>query len=73
MREQVEAALQTIRQSLQRDGGDVELIEVSAEGVVKLRAIGKCLCPMSMSLLQAGLENQLRQRVPQVTRVVTVR
>jgi Fe-S cluster biogenesis protein NfuA len=73
MREQVEAALQAIRQCLQRDGGDVELIEVSPDGVVKLRAVGKCVCPFSMSLLQAGIENQLRQRVPTVTRVVTVR
>lgn len=73
MREQVEAALSAIRQSLQRDGGDVELIEVSADGVVKLRAIGKCVCPMSISLLQIGLENTLRQAVPAVKKVITVR
>jgi Fe-S cluster biogenesis protein NfuA len=73
MRDQIEAVLATIRPSLQRDGGDVELIEVSDDGVVKLRALGKCLCPMSMTLLQAGIENTLRKSIPSVSKVVTVR
>ncbi len=74
MREQIEAVLQTIRAALRRDGGDVELVAVSDDGVVTLRAIGSCAhCPISLMTVRAGIESTLRERVPQISRVVTVR
>jgi Fe-S cluster biogenesis protein NfuA len=74
MRDQVEAVLADIRPCLQRDGGDVELVGVSDDGVVTLRALGWCAgCPVSLMTLRAGIENTLRERLPAVARVVTVR
>lgn len=73
MREKVEEALDQIRPSLQADGGDVELIEVTEEGVVKLRLTGACIgCPMSTLTLKQGVERVVRDEVPEVTEVEAV-
>jgi len=73
MREKVEAALDRIRPALQADGGDVELIDVR-EGVVSVKLIGACGgCPMSTMTLRNGIERILKQDVPEVKEVVTVR
>ena len=73
MREKVEAALARIRPALQADGGDVELIDVR-EGVVSVRLVGACGgCPMSTMTLRNGIERILKQDVPEVKEVVTVR
>jgi Fe-S cluster biogenesis protein NfuA len=70
MRERVEQALAKVRPSLQADGGDVELIEVSDEGVVKVRLTGACGgCPMATMTLKAGIEKVLKKEVPEVKRV----
>jgi len=72
MREQVEKALEKIRPMLQRDGGNVELVELDGS-VVKVRLTGACHgCPMSQMTLKAGIERILKQEVPQVTEVVAV-
>jgi Fe-S cluster biogenesis protein NfuA len=72
MREQIEAVLDRIRPSLQLDGGDVRLLDVSVDGVVRVGLVGTCAgCPMSRLLIQCGLEHSLRA-VPEVTKVVTV-
>ena len=72
MREKVEAALQKIRPALQADGGDVELVDVN-EGVVKLRLTGACGgCPMATITLKAGIEQVLKEQVPEVKQVVAV-
>ncbi len=72
MREKVEAALETIRPSLQADGGDVELVDVS-DGTVKVRLTGACAgCPMSTMTLQMGIERVLKEQVPEVKEVVSV-
>jgi len=70
MREKVQAVLDKIRPSLQNDGGDVELVEVS-DGTVKVKLTGACVgCPMSTLTLQMGIERILKQEVPEVKKVV---
>jgi len=74
MREQIEAVLAAIRPALLRDGGDVQLVDVSDDGVVKLRACGSCAhCPISLMTVRAGIEKALRERLPSILRVITVR
>ncbi|MBA7593962.1 NifU family protein [candidate division WOR-3 bacterium] len=73
MKEKVEAALEKIRPSLQADGGNVELVEVTEDGVVKVKLIGACSgCPMSQMTLKAGIERVLKEEVPEVKEVVSV-
>ena len=73
MKEKVEAALDKIRPMLQADGGNVELIEVGEDGVVKVRLQGACAgCPMSQMTLKNGIERILKEAVPEVTSVVNV-
>ncbi len=73
MKERVEAALEKIRPFLQADGGDVELVEVTPEGVVKVRLTGACGgCPMSQMTLKHGVEKVLREEIPEIKEVVSV-
>ena len=70
MKELVEKALEKIRPGLQRDGGDIELVDVKEDGVVQVRLTGACGgCPMSQMTLKMGVERVLKQEVPGVTRV----
>ncbi|MFQ5887736.1 MAG: NifU family protein [Candidatus Hydrothermarchaeales archaeon] len=70
MREKVEEALEKIRPALQADGGDVELMDVSPEGLVKVRLTGACRgCPMSQMTLTQGVERFLKKEVPEIERV----
>ncbi|MEW6020270.1 MAG: NifU family protein [Pseudomonadota bacterium] len=67
MRDDVEKALDKIRPALQADGGDLELIDVTDEGKVTVRLTGACgSCPMSQMTLKMGVEQRLREEVPQV-------
>ena len=69
----LEETLDIIRQSLQADGGDVELIDVDDDGVVTLEMQGACAgCPMSSLTLSMGIERILKEHVPGVTRVEQV-
>lgn len=73
MREKVEAALKNIRGALQADGGDVELVDVSEDGVVKVKLTGACgCCPMSQMTLKMGIERAIKKEVPEVKKVVAV-
>ena len=73
MKERVEQALDKVRPALQADGGDVELVEVGANGVVKVRLKGACGgCPMSQLTLKMGIERVLRKEVPEVKAVEAV-
>jgi Fe-S cluster biogenesis protein NfuA len=73
MRDQVEKALEKIRPSLQADGGDVQLVEVSEDGIVKVKLTGACRgCPMSELTLKLGIEKALKQAVPEVKEVQSV-
>ena len=67
----VAAALELIRPSLQADGGDVKLVDVDADGVVSVELQGACKgCPMSQMTLANGVERILKERVPGVTKVI---
>ncbi|MBA7507230.1 MAG: NifU family protein [Hadesarchaea archaeon] len=73
MREKVKAVLDEIRPALQADGGDVELVDVTKEGVVRVRLVGACAgCPMSTMTLAFGIERTLKERVPEIKRVEAV-
>lgn len=63
-KEMIKEVLDKVRVSLQADGGDAELVEITDEGLVKLRLIGACAgCPMSQMTLKAGIERALREHV----------
>lgn len=71
MIEEVKKTLDLIRPALQADGGDVELVEVTEDGVVKVKLTGACgHCPMSTMTLKMGIEKTLKQKVPGVKEVV---
>ncbi|MEW6003451.1 MAG: NifU family protein [Nitrospirota bacterium] len=73
MFEKVKEVIDEIRPFLKADGGDVELIEASEDGIVKLRLLGACgHCPMSIMTLRMGIEKRLKERIPEVKEVVAV-
>jgi len=73
MEEQVKAALENVRPTLQADGGDVEFVSVDNEGIVSVRLTGACShCPMSQMTLKMGIEKYLKKEIPQVKEVVGV-
>ena len=73
VRDRVQGVINLIRPAVQADGGDIELVDVAADGVVQIRFHGACHgCPSSNLTLQHGIERNLRDRVPEVTRVVPV-
>lgn len=72
MRERVEKAIEKVRPFLQRDGGDVELVDI-VDGVVKVRLKGACGgCPMSQMTLREGIGRALKKDVPEIVRVESV-
>ena len=73
LKELVESALEKVRPSLQADGGDVQLVDVDDNGVVKVMLKGACAgCPMSQMTLKMGIEKILKQDIPEVTSVESV-
>ena len=73
MEEKVKKALDQVRGSLQADGGDVQLVEVTADGIVRVRLVGACAgCPMSQMTLKQGIERYLKKEIPEVKEVVSV-
>jgi len=71
--DRVRRALEIVRPYLQADGGDVELLRVTADGVVQIRLTGTCgVCPLSPMTLRAGIERALVAEVPGVKRVEAV-
>ena len=73
MKEKVEVALNKIRPMLQADGGDIELVEVGEDGLVKVRLQGACAgCPMSQMTIKNGVEKILKEQVPEVSSVEAV-
>lgn len=72
MKEKVEAALEKIRPMLVRDGGNVELVDIN-DGTVKVRLTGACGgCPMSTMTLKMGIEQILKEEIPEVKEVVAI-
>jgi len=73
MKEEVLKALDSVRPFLQADGGDVELVDITEDGIVKVRFSGACVvCPMSQMTLRAGVERSLQREVPGIRRVEAV-
>jgi len=73
LKEKVKKELENIRPALQADGGDVELVDVTDDGVVKLRLTGACgHCPMSTMTLKMGIEQRLKAKIPEVKTVEQV-
>jgi Fe-S cluster biogenesis protein NfuA len=73
LREKIEAVLGKVKPLLQRDGGDVELVDVLPDGTVKVRLTGACSgCPMSTMTLKNAIEETIKKEVPEVKSVVQV-
>ncbi len=69
----VEAALNNIRPYLEADGGNVRLVDISEDMIVKLEMLGNCgSCPMSAMTLKAGVEEAIKKDVPEIKGVVAV-
>jgi Fe-S cluster biogenesis protein NfuA len=73
MKEKIQKVFDEIRPNLQADGGDVELVDVSDDGVVTVRLIGACAgCPLSQMTLKEGIEKYLQKKIPEIKSVVAV-
>ena len=73
IREKVQGVINLIRPAVQADGGDIELVNVMDDGVVQVRFHGACHgCPSANMTLQDGIERNVKERVPEITRVVAV-
>ncbi len=74
MKQRILTALDSIRPYLQADGGDVELVNVTDDGIVEVRLTGACVgCPMSQMTLRAGVERALIREIPWIRRVESVK
>lgn len=74
LKEQIEAVLDEVRPTLLADGGNVELVDVSEEGVVSVKLVGACsTCPMATVTLKMGIERAIMEKIPSITEVVQVR
>ena len=72
MKAKIEAALKKIRPMLQADGGDIEFVDVSKDGVVKVKLTGACgCCPMSQMTLKNAVEQKLKKEVPGIKEVIS--
>jgi Fe-S cluster biogenesis protein NfuA len=70
LKEKVNTAIQDVRPSLQADGGDIEVVSVSEDGIVKVKLTGACgSCPYSLMTLKQGVESYLKKVVPEVKEV----
>jgi len=73
MKEKVKKAIDEMRPHLQADGGDVELVEVTDDGIVKVRLLGACEgCPMRQMTLTHGIKRFIQKKVPEVKEVEAV-
>jgi Fe-S cluster biogenesis protein NfuA len=73
MKDDVKKALDSIRPYLQADDGDIELVDITEDGVVKVKLTGACdVCPLSVITLRAGIERSLLRQVPEIKRVESV-
>jgi Fe-S cluster biogenesis protein NfuA len=73
LKEKVTEMLDNVRPSLQAEGGDVELVSVEDDGVVKVRLQGACHgCPHAQVTLKQGIERYLKDEIPEITAVESV-
>ena len=74
MKEDILKALESIRPYLKADNGDIELVDVSSDGIIKVRLLGECEnCPLSLMTLRAGIERSLMKQVPGIRRIEAVK
>lgn len=74
LRDRVEHVISRIRPAVQSDGGDLELVDITPEGVAQIRLMGACVgCPSSSMTLHMGIERNLREKIPEITGVEQVR
>ena len=73
LEEKVRAALDQVRPSLQADGGDVEYVSMSDDGVLSVKLTGACgSCPMAEMTLKMGIEKYIKKEVPEIKEVLSV-
>jgi Fe-S cluster biogenesis protein NfuA len=71
--EKVEAILKNIRPYLMVDGGDVQLVEITDDNIVKVKLLGACYaCPLNLMTLRAGIERKIMKEVPEIVRLENV-
>ena len=73
LKDKVQSVLNLIRPAVQADGGDIELVDVSTDGIVQIRFHGACHgCPSSTMTLQDGIQRNLREKIPEIKQVLPV-
>ncbi|MBK7148742.1 MAG: NifU family protein [Bacteroidetes bacterium] len=73
LRDKIEASLNTMRPYLNDDGGNVEVVEITDDLIVKVRLLGSCsTCPQSFMTMKAGIEEAVKRSVPEIKAVVAV-
>lgn len=73
VQDRVATVIEGIRPFIQSDGGDIELVDVDGQGVVKVRLQGACVgCPSAAMTLKMGVERALKEKVPEVSEVVSI-
>ena len=71
--ERVESSLDTIRPYLNQDGGDIQVVEITDDMVVKVKLLGNCeSCPMSFMTMKAGVEATLKKTIPEIRAIETI-
>ena len=71
--DKIEISLNSIRPFLQKDGGDIEVVELTDDMTVKVRLLGACeTCPMSFSTMKAGVEESIKNAIPEIRAVLAV-
>lgn len=71
--QEIDAALDEIRPHLKVDGGNIEIVELTDEMELKVKWLGNCeFCNMSAMTMKAGVEQTIKQKVPQITKVTAV-
>ena len=69
----VQGVIDRVRPFLQRDGGDVQLVDVTEDNIVRVKLVGACgTCPMSTMTLKNGIEAELKKSIPEIKAVVAV-
>ncbi len=73
LKEKVEKVIREIRPYIQRDGGDIQLVSVSEDGIVKVRLMGACRCfPMAAITLKNSVEANIKKEIPEIKKVLSV-
>ncbi|TES93252.1 MAG: NifU family protein [Candidatus Cloacimonadota bacterium] len=73
LKEKVEKVIRKIRPYIQRDGGDIQLVSVSEDGIVKVRLMGACRgCPMAAITLKNSVEANIKKEIPEIKKVLSV-